>query len=54
MGNVCESITEDQQVVTMFSESYTPINRISSIEGVFKFTYQYRFVATGICEPPSR
>ena len=54
LENVCESITEDQQVVTMFSESYTPINCRSSIEGVFKFTYQYRFVATGICEHPEQ
>jgi len=26
----------------MFSESYTPINCRSSIEGVFQFTYQDR------------
>ena len=54
LDNVCESITEDGQITTMFSESYTPINCRSSIEGVFKFTYQYRFVATGICEHPEQ
>merc|ERR1711936_1184567 len=52
--NVCSTIADDQQVVTMFSESYTPINCRSSIEGVFKFTYQYRFVATGICSHPEQ
>jgi len=51
---VCSTIADDQQVVTMFSESYTPINCRSSIEGVFKFTYQYRFVATGICSHPEQ
>ena len=35
-------IPKDGQVVTMFSESYTPINCRSSIEGVFQFTYQDR------------
>lgn len=36
------------------SESYTPINCRSSIEGVFQFTYQYRFVSTGICTKPEQ
>ena len=39
---VVTRIAQDQQVVTMFSESYTPINCRSSIEGVFQFTYQDR------------
>jgi len=52
--NVCAATPADQQLVTMFSESYTPINCRSSIEGVFQFTYQYRFVSTGICTKPEQ
>jgi len=55
MDNIChEQRYDTQQLVTMFSESYTPINCRSSIEGVFQFTYQYRFVSTGICTVPEQ
>jgi len=52
--NICSRIARDQQLVTMFSESYSPINCRSSIEGVFQFTYQQRFTATGICTHPEQ
>jgi len=52
--NICDRIAPDQQLVTMFSESYSPINCRSSIEGVFQFTNQQRFTSTGICTHPEQ
>jgi len=52
--NICDRISQDQQISTLFSQSYTPINCRSSIEGVFQFTYQFRFTATGICTHPEQ
>lgn len=54
LEQICSHIPPDQQIVTMFSEKYTPINCRSSLEGVFQFTYQYRDVTTGICSHPEQ
>lgn len=38
--NVCKELRPDQQLVTLFSENYVPINCRSSLEGVWQFAYQ--------------
>ncbi|XP_023330800.1 uncharacterized protein LOC111703156 [Eurytemora carolleeae] len=38
----------------MFAENYTPINCRSSLEGVFQFTYQFRFAFTTECSHPEQ
>ncbi|KAF6198608.1 hypothetical protein GE061_008360 [Apolygus lucorum] len=49
---ICNRLRNDQQLVTMFSENYVPVNCRSSLEGVWKFTYQNRFRFTGECSHP--
>lgn len=38
--NVCNSIRPNQQLITLFSENYVPVNCRSSLEGVWQFAYQ--------------
>lgn len=38
--NVCSSIRPNQQLITLFSENYVPVNCRSSLEGVWQFAYQ--------------
>lgn len=37
---ICRSLKEDQQLATLFSENFVPVNCRSSLEGVWQFTYQ--------------
>lgn len=41
---VCEGLRADQQLVTLFSENYVPVNCRSSLEGVWQFAYQVRLI----------
>ncbi|XP_012271106.1 uncharacterized protein LOC105694740 [Orussus abietinus] len=50
--NVCAGLRPDQQLVTLFSENYHPVNCRSSLEGVWQFAYQNRFRFTGECDNP--
>ncbi|XP_012252118.2 uncharacterized protein LOC105683797 [Athalia rosae] len=50
--NVCSGIHPDQQLITLFSENYVPVNCRSSLEGVWQFAYQNRFRFTGECNNP--
>lgn len=50
--NVCKGLNQDQQLITLFSENYIPVNCRSSLEGVWQFTYQNRFRFTGECSNP--
>lgn len=38
--NVCKGLRPDQQLITLFSENYVPVNCRSSLEGVWQFAYQ--------------
>lgn len=38
--HVCKSLNNDQQLVTLFSENFVPVNCRSSLEGVWQFAYQ--------------
>lgn len=38
--NVCGGLRSDQQLITLFSENYKPVNCRSSLEGVWQFAYQ--------------
>ncbi|XP_065201413.1 uncharacterized protein LOC135832217 [Planococcus citri] len=49
---VCNSLKEDQQLVTLFSENFVPVNCRSSFEGVWQFAYQNRFRFAGECNSP--
>lgn len=49
---VCKDLREDQQLITLFSENYIPVNCRSSLEGVWNFAYQNRFKFTGECRNP--
>lgn len=49
---VCQGLRSDQQLVTLFSENYVPVNCRSSLEGVWQFAYQNRFRFTGECRHP--
>lgn len=50
---VCSrNLDPEQQLITLFSENYVPVNCRSSLEGVWKFGYQNRFRFTGVCEHP--
>lgn len=40
---ICKSLKEDQQLVTLFSENFVPVNCRSSLEGVWQFAYQVIF-----------
>lgn len=42
INTVCKSMKEDQQLVTLFSENFVPVNCRSSMEGVWQFAYQVR------------
>ncbi|XP_046618155.1 uncharacterized protein LOC124304135 isoform X1 [Neodiprion virginianus] len=50
--NVCSGLRPDQQLITLFSENYVPVNCRSSLEGVWQFAYQNRFRFTGECNHP--
>lgn len=47
---VCQRISNDQQLITLFNENYIPINCRSSLEGVWQFAYQ---VSHTILKPQS-
>lgn len=49
---VCRALKPDQQLITLFSENYVPVNCRSSLEGVWNFAYQNRFKFTGECNHP--
>lgn len=49
---VCRGLDPDQQLITLFSENYVPLNCRSSLEGVWQFAYQNRFRFTGECNHP--
>ncbi|XP_026473212.1 uncharacterized protein LOC113377199 [Ctenocephalides felis] len=49
---VCRGLNPAQQLITLFSENYVPVNCRSSLEGVWQFTYQNRFQFTGECNSP--
>lgn len=40
---VCRDLNPDQQLITLFSENYVPVNCRSSLEGVWQFAYQVRY-----------
>ncbi|KAG8280519.1 hypothetical protein J6590_080712 [Homalodisca vitripennis] len=40
VGNVCANLNPDQQLSTLFSQNYVPVNCRSSLEGVWQFAYQ--------------
>lgn len=40
MDRVCRQLPQDQQLITLFSENYVPVNCRSSLEGVWVFAYQ--------------
>ena len=42
MDYVCQNILSDQQLITLFSEKYNPVNCRSSLEGVWQFAYQVK------------
>ncbi|CAL7952352.1 unnamed protein product [Xylocopa violacea] len=50
--NVCKGLRPDQQLITLFSENFVPVNCRSSLEGVWQFAYQNRFRFTGECNHP--
>lgn len=41
---ICRSLKEDQQLVTLFSENFIPVNCRSSLEGVWQFAYRVYFI----------
>lgn len=45
---VCERLNPDQQLKTLFSENYVPVNCRSSLEGVWQFAYQVKIIQTSI------
>lgn len=49
---VCRALKPNQQLITLFSENYVPVNCRSSLEGVWNFAYQNRFKFTGECNHP--
>lgn len=40
VNTVCRALDKDQQLVTLFSENFVPVNCRSSLEGVWQFAYQ--------------
>lgn len=40
VDNICRGLNADQQLITLFSENYVPVNCRSSLEGVWQFAYQ--------------
>ncbi|XP_014230811.1 uncharacterized protein LOC106655109 [Trichogramma pretiosum] len=52
VASVCKGLRADQQLITLFSENYVPVNCRSSLEGVWQFAYQNRFRFTGECNHP--
>ncbi|XP_014475353.1 PREDICTED: uncharacterized protein LOC106744823 [Dinoponera quadriceps] len=52
VGYVCKGLSANQQLITLFSEHFSPMNCRSSLEGVWQFTYQNRFRFTGECNNP--
>jgi len=42
VDNVCKGLHANQQLTTLFSENYVPVNCRSSLEGVWHFAYQVR------------
>ncbi|XP_045474759.1 uncharacterized protein LOC123680752 isoform X1 [Harmonia axyridis] len=49
---VCKDLDPHQTIITLFSETYVPVNCRSSLEGVWNFAYQNRFKFTGECTHP--
>lgn len=49
---VCKDLDPHQTIITLFSETYVPVNCRSSLEGVWNFAYQNRFKFTGECKHP--
>ncbi|XP_050310583.1 uncharacterized protein LOC126746392 [Anthonomus grandis grandis] len=52
VARVCRALDPQQQLITLFSENYVPVNCRSSLEGVWTFGYQNRFKFTGECRNP--
>lgn len=52
VDRVCQALDPHQQLITLFSENYVPVNCRSSLEGVWNFAYQNRFKFTGECRNP--
>ncbi|CAH1984071.1 unnamed protein product [Acanthoscelides obtectus] len=50
--NICNALDPNQQLRTLFSENYIPVNCRSSLEGVWNFGYQNRFKFRGECTNP--
>lgn len=50
--NVCRYLSNEEKYVTLFSKHPTPKNCRSSLEGVWKFSYQNKFLFTGECRNP--
>lgn len=42
VDNTCKGLNANQQLITLFSENYVPVNCRSSLEGVWQFAYQVR------------
>lgn len=41
--NVCRKLNPDQQLKTLFSQNYVPVNCRSSLEGVWRFAYRVKY-----------
>ncbi|KAK4875987.1 hypothetical protein RN001_012409 [Aquatica leii] len=52
IDTICHSSNSSQQLVTLFSENYVPVNCRSSLHGVWNFAYQNKFKFTGECKHP--
>nr|CAG4647761.1 EOG090X03AK [Moina brachiata] len=50
--SICDGISPDQQLITLFAENFVPVNCRSGLEGVWQFAYQNRFRFTGECNHP--
>ncbi|CAG7817721.1 unnamed protein product, partial [Allacma fusca] len=50
IDEVCRALPPNQNVITLFSMNFSPINCRSSLEGVWQFAYQNRFRFTGECD----
>ena len=52
LSSICDGISPDQQLITLFAENFVPVNCRSGLEGVWQFAYQNRFRFTGECNHP--
>lgn len=50
--SICKYFDPSKELVTLFAKYPTPKNCRSSLEGVWKFAYQNRFLFTGECKHP--